>query len=77
MVGNLLVWLFGLILGFAIVVFAMLYDEPEDEIFRDDVTEEPIVSPQHTCVECKKKFWSWQMMNATTCIDCYRKRVRK
>lgn len=77
MVGNLLVWLFGLILGFAIVVFAMLSDEPEDEIFRDDVTEEPIVSPQHTCVECKKKFWSWQMANDTTCIDCYRKRVRK
>lgn len=57
MTEDLLVWLFGLILGFAIVVFAMLYDEPEDEIFRDDVTEEPIVSPQHTCVECKKKFW--------------------
>lgn len=77
MVGNLLVWIFGLILGFAIVVFAMLYDEPEDEIFRDDVTEDPIVSPQHTCVVCGQKFWSWQMANDTVCIECYRKRVRK
>ena len=75
--NNLLYFIFIVIGCFAIVVMAILLGEPEDEIFKDDINENNVITPQHTCVVCHQKYWSWQMMNATTCIDCYRKKVRK
>ena len=68
---------FGAVIFLSIYTFALIIGDQDDEMFFEEVNENASVIPQYECVICKKKYWSWQMMNATTCIDCYRKKIGK
>lgn len=69
--------IFGVILFSGIFLMALLAGDKNDEIFTDELTDEPVVTPQHECVVCGQKFWSWQMRTTNLCTECFRKRVRK
>ena len=69
--------IFGVILFLGIFVVALIAGDENDEMFTDELSEDPVITPQHTCVVCGQKFWSWQMRTTNLCTECFRKRVRK
>ena len=52
--------IFGVILFLGIFVVALLAGDENDEMFTDELSDDPVITPQHTCVVCGQKFWSWQ-----------------
>ena len=69
--------IFGMIIFMGLLVVTLLAGDENDEMFTDDIPEEPVVTPQHTCVVCGQKFWSWQMRTTNLCTECFKKKVRK
>ena len=65
------------IIFMGIFTAALIFGDRDDEMFMDEIPEEPVVTPQHTCVVCGQKFWSWQMRTTNLCTECFKKRVRK
>lgn len=69
--------IFGVILFLGIFVVDLIAGDKNDEMFTVELSEDPVVTPQHECVVCGQKFWSWQMRTTNLCTECFKKRVRK